>query len=49
MNRFALLLVSSALIGSAVPALANPINYGNALKQAAEAGQLTPRGIWDAK
>jgi hypothetical protein len=49
MTRLIPLLVSSVLIGSAVPALANPTQYGDALKQAAIAGQLTPRGVWDAK
>lgn len=49
MTRFALLLVSAVLIGNAGAALASPTHYGNALKQAASAGQLTPRGVWDAK
>lgn len=40
---FAIILSSSA------PAFAGPGSFENALKTSAEAGTITPHGVWDSK
>jgi hypothetical protein len=49
MNRLILstLVIAAAALGA--PAFANPSSYGNALREAAAAGQITPHGVWDSK
>jgi len=42
-------LLSVALLTLAAPTFAGPPVFGNALQQAAEAGLITPRGVWDSK
>lgn len=40
-------LLSVAVLATAAPAMAGP--YGDALSEAAEAGHITPHGVWDSK
>ena len=42
-------LVASAIVAMNTPSFAGPARYGEALHDAAEAGQITPRGVWDSK
>lgn len=46
-------LIKIALVASvlslSIPAFANAASYGNALRDAADAGQLTPGGVGDSK
>ena len=48
-------LVAAIVIGGSA-AIASPcrhpgstFGYGNALREAAQAGQITPHGVWDGK
>jgi hypothetical protein len=36
-------------LSTAAPAVASPGRFENALKVAAEAGSITPHGVWDSK
>jgi hypothetical protein len=37
------------ILASAAPAFAGPGGFENALKVSAEAGSITPHGVWDSK
>jgi hypothetical protein len=47
MTRLILSTIVLATIALGAPAFADP--YGNALREAANAGQITPHGVWDGK
>ena len=42
-------LFTAAVISTSAPAFAGPFSDGNALHEAAQAGQITPHGVWDGK
>ena len=42
-------LLTAAVLASGAPAFAAPSDYGNALRAAAQAGHITPHGVWDGK
>jgi hypothetical protein len=42
-------LLTTAVLSLGAPAFADPSNSGHALRAAAEAGHITPRGVWDGK
>ena len=49
MTRSILSTLVTALVALSAPAFANPSSYGDALREAAAAGQITPHGVWDSK
>lgn len=42
-------LFAATVLASGSPAFADPSGYGNALREAAASGQITPHGVWDSK
>ncbi len=48
MKTLTLAILSAALLSSAAPAFAAQSPYGNAIRDQALAGQITPNGVWDS-
>ncbi len=42
-------LLTAAVLSASAPAFAGPSEYGNALREAAASGNITPHGVWDSK
>jgi hypothetical protein len=49
MKLVSLTILSAILLSTAVPAFAGQSQYGNALRERALAGQITPNGVWDGR
>ena len=49
MTRIIITTLATLILTHAVPALAGPSGYGNAIREAAPLGLITPHGMSDAK